>query len=178
MTSYVALLRGVNVSGKHKISMLQLRERLNKLGFSNVQTYIQSGNVVFQSTLKDKAVLRAKIEEEINSFFGFKIPVLVLSRANLKQLFNACPFEPNIKENSYFTMLFSNPEPTLVNALLKLSFPEEDLKILTNVVYVYCEKGYGSAKLNTNFLEQKLHVNATTRNYKTMLKLLSLSAEF
>lgn len=177
MTKYIALLRGINVSGQKKIPMAELREILDKIGLENVQTYIQSGNLIFNSSETDNKSMELVIHEAIKSHFGFEVPVLVLKSQELKQIFDDCPFSSEKKENSYFMMLYTSANKNLVHEISKLSYPNEEFYITDSCVYFYCSLGYGKAKMNNNFFERKLKVTATARNYKTMVKLLSLSAE-
>lgn len=177
MKTYIALLRGINVSGKNKVPMAELRALLSKLGFANVQTYIQTGNIIFQSANNNTLVLAAEIEKGIQSCFGFQVPVLVLQPSTLHTIFNKCPFPQSEKENSYFILLFAEPNNGLINDVLQINYPNETFSITNKCVYFYCKTGYGKAKCNNNFFEQKLKVTATARNYKTMLKLLSLSTQ-
>lgn len=177
MHTYIALLRGVNVSGQKKIPMAELRGILAKSGLENVQTYIQSGNVIFQSLETDTSTLELKIHNAIKSYFGFEVPVLVLTPRELKNIFHSSPFPKEKKENSYFMMLYSKADKDLVDSISELSYPNEEFKITDKAVYFYCSVGYGKAKFSNNFFERKLKVTATARNYKTMVKLLSLSAE-
>lgn len=175
MIKYVALLRGINVSGQKKIPMAELREILAKSGLDDVQTYIQSGNVIFESLETDKSTLELKIHNAIKSNFGFEVPVLVLSPQELKNILDNCPFPQEEKEKSYFMMLYSFAAKPLVDEVSKLSYPNEKFLITDNCVYFYCSVGYGKAKLGNNFFERKLKVTATARNYKTMVKLVNLS---
>ncbi len=175
MTKYIALLRGINVSGQKKIPMAELRELFTKVGLENVQTYIQSGNVIFESLEKSKAALEPILHEAIKSHFGFDVPVLVLKPEELKQIFDNSPFRQEEKEKSYFMMLYSKADEALVEELSKISYPNESFLIKDTAIYFYCSTGYGKAKCSNNFFERKLKVVATARNYRTMVKLLSLS---
>ena len=175
MKEYIALLRGINVGGHKKVPMAILRELLAKSGFHNVQTYIQSGNVVFQTVATDKKVLEEHILYEIKDNFGFEVPVLVRTRQELKFIFDNCPFSKETKVNSYFIMLSEIPNKALMNEASKKIYPDDAYVILNDCIYLFCAKGYGRAKFNLSFFEKKLKVNATARNYKTMVKLLSLS---
>lgn len=177
MYTYIALLRGINVSGQKKIPMAELRELLSKAGLENVKTYIQSGNVIFQSSEKNKKKLEIKIHNVIKSHFGFEVPILVKTPIELQQIFDGSPFPQEKKENSYFMMLYTPSDKVLVEEVSKLSYPNEAFLITDNCVYFYCSTGYGKAKFSNNFFERKLKVTATARNYKSMVKLLSLSAE-
>ena len=108
--------------------------------------------------------------------FGFEVPVLVVSPEKLQQVFDTCPFSEEKKQNSYFTLLFETQDETLVAEASQVSYPNEEFVITGDYIYFYCATGYGRAKYSNNFFERKLKVTATARNYKTMLKLLSLSA--
>ncbi|MBC3757090.1 DUF1697 domain-containing protein [Hyunsoonleella sp. SJ7] len=177
MQTYITLLRGINVSGQKKTPMAELRKLLSESGLEQVQTYIQSGNVIFQSSEIETKTLESKIHESIKSHFGFEVPVLVLKPEELQQIFDDCPFPPDKKENSYFMMLYAKADETAVEEISKLSYPNEEFLITDKAVYFYCSVGYGKAKMSNNFFERKLKVTATARNYKTMVKLLSLSTE-
>ncbi|WNH13503.1 DUF1697 domain-containing protein [Thalassobellus suaedae] len=177
MNTYIALLRGINVSGQKKVSMAELRELLSKSGLENVQTYIQSGNVIFQSSEKSIKALENNIQKSILDHFGFEVPVLVRTPKELKIIFDTCPFPETNKENSYFSILHVVPDVNLIIETQEIQYPNEEFVITDDCVYFYSPVGYGKAKCNNNFFERKLKVSVTTRNYKTMLKLLSLSTE-
>ncbi|QXP77555.1 MULTISPECIES: DUF1697 domain-containing protein [Winogradskyella] len=175
MQNYIALLRGVNVGGHRKISMQELKTLLSKSGLENVQTYIQSGNVIFKTIDEDKRVLENKIQNLILTHFGFEIPVLVLLRSELEIIFNNCPFSDAKKEHSYFVILSDISNEKLIKEASEKRYIDDDYKIMNNCIYLFCSKGYGKSKFNLSYFEKKLDVNATARNYKTMVKLLSLS---
>jgi uncharacterized protein (DUF1697 family) len=172
MNNYIALLRGINVSGQKKIPMAELRELLTKSGFSNVETYIQSGNVFFQSSESKKENLEIQIHESIKSHFGFEVPTLVLKPNELQEIFDACPFSENQKTRSYFMMLYEAADNNLVEEISKLSDANETFHITNKCIYFYSAIGYSKSKFNNNFFERKLKVTATARNYKTMVKLV------
>ena len=177
MKTYIALLRGINVSGHKKVPMAELREILSKVGFVNVQTYIQSGNVIFQSIEEDTQKLTDIIQKEIKDHFGFEVPVLIKTNDELLSIFNDCPFSEEKKESSYFTFLYWTPDKVLIEDLGELKYPNEEIIISNSCIYFYSSIGYGNTKYNNNFFERKLKVTGTARNYKTMLKLLSLSSD-
>jgi len=174
MKTYIALLRGINVSGQKKMPMAELRSLLENMGLRNIRTYIQSGNVIFQSLEEDPKLLEQHIKNAIISHFGFEVPVLVKTGNALKLILDDCPFTPMKKERSYFTLLHAVPENKTVKDLQKMHYRNEEFVISDHCVYFYSSTGYGRAKCNNNFFEHKLKVTATTRNYKTMMKLLSL----
>ncbi len=177
MNTYIALLKGINVGGHKKLPMADLRELLTKSGLEHVKTYIQSGNVVFKSSESDIQDLETKIKESILARFGFEVSVLVRTNVDLMRIFNDSPFPEEKKEKSYFTMLHTIPDPVLVKMASEKVYEDEEYYIINDCIYFYCAKGYGKAKFNMNFFERKLKTTATARNYNTMLKLLSLSAE-
>ena len=177
METYIALLRGINVSGQKKIPMAELRELLSKPGLKNVQTYIQSGNVIFQSSEENIQKLELKIHDAIKKHFGFEVPILIKTPKDLQRIFDDCPFPEDQKANSYFTMLYAIPDKILIDEASKASYPNQVFIIRNDCSYFYCSMGYGKAKYSNNFFERKLKVTATARNYKTMVKLLSLSAD-
>jgi uncharacterized protein (DUF1697 family) len=177
MKTYIALLKGINVGGHKKVPMADLRELLTKSGFENVQTYIQSGNVILQSSKSDISVIENNIQESIMDHFGFEISVLVKTRSDLKRIFTDSPFSEEKKKASYFMMLQNTPDDDLVKIASEKVYEGEEYKILKDCIYFFCEKGFGQAKFNANFFERKLKTFATARNYNTMVKLLSLSEE-
>lgn len=173
MKKYIALLRGINVGGKAKLKMADLKLLFEDLGFEAVATYIQSGNVVFAA--KNGKGLEEKISKEIKSKFGYEVPVLVKTAAEIEKIVKDCPFEKDKKEASYFVLLKKPPQKELVKAAEQLNYPDEEFVITDECVYLYCATGYGKAKLNNNLFEKKLKVSATTRNYRTLLKLVEMA---
>lgn len=177
MKTYIALLRGINVGGHKKVPMAELRELLTKSGLENIKTYIQSGNVIFQSQENDIKVLEHKIQNAILIHFGFEVSILVRTNNDIESIFNNCPFSEEKKVSSYFIILNEAPEKDLLDVISKQTTPNEEFSINKNCVYIFYALGAGKAKLGVNWFERKLKITATARNYKTMVKLLSLSIE-
>jgi len=180
MKTYIALLRGINVSGQKKIKMADLREMMVKLEFESVQTYIQSGNIVFKSEEPNRNQLEDQIKNGIAETFGFDVPILVKKRSELAQILQDSPFTKieDLETNRiYYTLLQKEPEESSLANLSPDDYPNELFHIRKNCVYLNCIKGAGKAKLNNNIIERKLGVSATTRNHRTMVKLLELSEE-
>jgi uncharacterized protein (DUF1697 family) len=176
--TFIALLRGINVGGQKKIKMAELRETLTRTGLENVQTYIQSGNVIFESSEGNLKSLENSIRETILKDFGFEVPTLVISGNDIKEILEANPFADKEEENKlYYVLLKKAPEKDLVAQFEEVDYPNEDFHITEKCVYLMCKKGYGNAKLNNNLIEQKLKVEATTRNHKTMQKLLEMTQQ-
>jgi len=177
MNKYIALLRGINVGGHKKVPMAELRELLTKYGLENVLTYIQTGNVFFQTSENIIPNIEAIIHNAIRDHFGFEVSVLVKTPQDLQRIFDTCPFSEEKKKKSYFTILHNIPTAELVEDTSKKEYEGEEYLIIKDCIYYFCEKGYGKAKFNMNLFERKLNTASTSRNYNTMVKLLSLSAE-
>ena len=177
MKTYIVLLKGINVGGHKKVPMAALRELLSKSGFESVQTYIQSGNVILKSSEKNTLKIEETIKNAILDHFGFEVSVLVMTRLDLKRIFDDCPFSEDKKKASYFLMLHDAPDEALIKVASEKIYEGEEYVIISDCIYFFCAKGYGQAKFNVNFFERKLETFATARNYNTMVKLLSLSLE-
>jgi len=177
MNTYIALLKGINVGGHKKVPMAELRELFSKSGYENVQTYIQSGNVIFQTPNTSKAKIEATIEKAIFDHFGFEVLVLVKTKDELKQIFENSPFSEDKKKASYFMMLHETPSVELVEVASQKIYESEEYMILNDCIYFFNAKGLGQSKFNVNFFERKLNTFVTARNYNTMVKLLSLCDE-
>lgn len=161
------------MGGHKKLKMAHLKSMMEDLGFKEVKTYIQSGNVVFSS---DKNTgLSEIISKEIENRFGWKVPVLVKKAADISEILNNCPFEESKKIDAYFMLLAEPPKKEFVQEANKISVPNEEFIITSHCVYIYYATGAGNAKLSNNFFEKKLKASATTRNYRTLAKLVELA---
>ncbi|CAM1344546.1 DUF1697 domain-containing protein [Tenacibaculum amylolyticum] len=173
MKTYIVLLRGINVSGKNKIPMADLRKILNDLGFQNVQTYIQSGNIILNSQ-ETKVEVCNKIHHAITSEFGFEIPVIARTPKEWEEMLENYPFTQENEKIVAFTIL----EKTTSETVMEIKGINEDqYQIHRDVVYLYCPSGFGKTKLTNAAIEKKLNTTATTRNLKTTRKLLQLAKE-
>ncbi|MFK7783014.1 DUF1697 domain-containing protein [Psychroserpens sp.] len=177
MNTFIILLRGINVGGHKKIPMAELRQLLTNSGFSNVKTYIQSGNIILQSSVLDKSKIERIIQKQISDHFGFDVPVIAKTSVELIRIFDAYPFSKVKKEQSYFVILRDIPQPELVKKASEKTFDNEEFVIIEDCLYFHSSKGYGRSKFNMNAFEKILKVKATSRNYKTMLKLIAMSSE-
>ncbi|MDO8294241.1 MAG: DUF1697 domain-containing protein [Gallionella sp.] len=175
--TYIAQLRGINVSGKNPIRMPALRDSLSRLGFQDVQTYLQSGNIVFRTDQTDVATLAAKIKARITQDTGHDIPVLVISAKDLALIANSNPLWPKSGgEETLFhcTFLFQPVSPGIFQALKLPAANGERAVLVGSAVLLHCPHGYGKTKLNNSFFERALGVPATTRNWRTVLALQAL----
>lgn len=175
MQTYIAILRGINVSGQKKIPMVELRGILTQQGLLDVQTYIQSGNIVFKAPKEAYGDLNRIIGKAIQEHFGYQVPVIVLKTNELRQAVDQNPLVDQDTSYLHITFLADEPSKELVATLPPSPNPCELYDIEGKVIYVYCPDGYGRTKLNNMFFERKLKVTATTRNWRTCMKLLQLA---
>lgn len=176
MKIFIALLRGINVSGKNIIKMDALKTMFLNLEFENVQTYIQSGNVIFSTNKNDSHLQLADfISKKIKESFELNVPVLVLEQNELKTILKQLPFTDFDEKNMYFTFLNQTSKITDYSKILEKKSATEKIQISDKVVYLDCTIGYGNTKLSNNFIEKQLNVLCTTRNLKTCKKLLELA---
>lgn len=174
MNTYIILLRGVNVSGKNKLPMKELKAVLEAAKFSKVITYIQSGNILLQSNESKDEVCKS-VHEIIQLKFGFKIPVIIRTPEEWERKIDAYPFSQENEKIVAFCFL----EHSVFDKIIDVQGIKEDqYQIENDVVYLLCPSGFGKTKLTNTTLEKKLKVNATTRNLKTTMKLLELSKEY
>ncbi len=175
MNKKIAILRGINVGGKRKILMADLKSLCEKLGLKDVKTYIQSGNIIFDSD-KESLELENELEKTIIEKYGFNVPVIVRTDKE---------FEASIKNNSFFdenidikrlhlTFLKEKPNEENIEKTKTFNYEPDKFKIYDKDIFIYCAGKYHESKLTNNFFEKKLKVGATTRNWKTVLKLLEL----
>ncbi|HBF20400.1 MAG: hypothetical protein CMI36_00615 [Owenweeksia sp.] len=181
MKTFVALLRGINVSGQKKVPMAQLRQQLQDLGLKGVQTYIQSGNIVFTHTASVEK-LTNMIHTMIKEKYGFDVPVLILTESDLRRTVENNPYLPAHEDEMQFlhvTYLEGKPEAQKVESLRNVDMDsgKDVFSFKDQFIYLYCPGGYGKTKFNNNFFESKLKVKATTRNWKTTLQLWHMIQE-
>lgn len=174
----ISILRGINVSGKNPVKMDALRRSYETLGLKNVKTYIQSGNVIFKAEVQNELELAQKIFHQIYNDFGFEVPVIAMNIERLKMVIDNNPFlNKSDKDHSFLhvTFLSSKPEPYDIKSIEEKKLGGEEIAITEHAVYLYCPNGYGKTKLNNGFLEKKLKVSATTRNWKTINELYKIA---
>lgn len=180
MVTYISLLKGINVGGKNLIKMADLRKSYENLGFQNIRTYLQSGNVLFTVKETELKELEQKISLQIKRDFGFEILVIALTPDKLTQVIHNNLFlkDPD-KEPDFFYVSFLNANPDLSEkkAIEDKIQNREEIGFTDSAIYLYCPDGYGKTKLTNSFLEKKLKVGATTRNWKTTIELLKIAQE-
>jgi uncharacterized protein (DUF1697 family) len=178
MKTFIALLRGINVSGQKKIKMAEFRIHLEEAGLTNVKTYIQSGNIVFDSAFVTEEENAQIIEQCIERVYQFKVPVVVFSNGYLT---NILKHNPYVKDDSkgpskiFFCFLYTKPSSENITKLLSYSYEGEELSLTDKMAYLYFSNGAGKAKMHNNFIENKLKVVASSRNLNTVIKLIEMS---
>jgi uncharacterized protein (DUF1697 family) len=180
MSAYVSMLRGINVGGKTQIRMDSLRGIYEESGFSKVRTYVQSGNVVFESSEQDQVGLEKRIEAHIEQTCGFSIPVFMRQAEELQEILTCNPFLNDRNEDPsklHVTFLQQTPLETAWSKLVAPSGIVDEFWRGERAVYLFCPNGYGKTKLTTLFFERKLGVSVTTRNWNTVKALYKMVME-
>lgn len=177
MSKFIALLRGINVSGQKIIEMSELKSFFEDLNFTKVQTYIQSGNVIFSAKEKSNKKVEDKITSAMKSKFGFDVRVIVVTPNEIEYVLKNNPFIKKKKEAEklYVTFLSKKPLTENMDRLNSIDYSPEEFIIDGSYIYLFVPNGYGKAKLNNNLFESRLKVFGTTRNWKTVNKLFGLS---
>jgi len=176
MNTYIALFRGVNVLGKNLLPMKELVGIFEELGFCEVRTYIQSGNVVFRSAPVRKDAAATEIGAAIGSRYGFTPRILLLEPPELRHAVHRNPFPTgNGKALHLFFLEYPAPKPDLA-ALQALRTGSEAFVLHETTFYLYTPDGFGRSKLAAK-VERCLGVPATARNWNTVRELLALAGE-
>ncbi len=180
MTTYVSMLRGINVGGRKRIRMGQLVALYESLGLTNVRTYVQSGNVVFDSEVTDGSRLIRLIEEGITKTFGFSAAVLIRTKDELARVVENNPFlkEKGIDTGKlHVTFLSDFPDGAALDQVRAVGDGSDSFAVTDREVYLHCPNGYGRTKLSNDLFEKKLKLSATTRNWRTVTALLQIAGE-
>jgi uncharacterized protein (DUF1697 family) len=177
MNIHAALLRGINVGAKHRMSMAELTHALEEAGFKNVRTYIQSGNVLFESE-GEETELRVRMEQVIEKRFGFPVPVILRTSRELQAILENCPFAAEEVqkadlasgvESLHVCMLLSAPAPEAADKLKSFPAGGDRYVIRGRDIYLLLRSGVHNSKLAAHIL--KIAASVTMRNFKTMRQL-------
>ena len=173
---YVAFLRGINVGGKNKLLMADLRQIFQEAGCDEVSSYIQSGNVLFRASPSQASDLPRAISETIATRFGYQVPVIVRELQELKRLAAANPFlregqEPNAL---HLMCLASSPRPEQIASLDHKRSAPDAFALRGNSIYLYFPNGTARSKLTTGYFDRVLSTTSTIRNWNTLNKLIEL----
>ena len=176
MNRYIALLRGINVGGNNKLPMKELVTVLEGLGLQQVKTYIQSGNVVFQSEREDKATLATEIGAAIGVSHGFTPAILLLESAELQAAMIANPFPEGEADpkSLHFFFMDAVPQELDLDGLEALRVDSERFALIDKVFYLHAPDGIGRSKLAEKF-GRGWKVNITARNWRTVCKVMEMA---
>ena len=177
MPRYVALLRSVNIGGYGRMAMQDLRETFGSLGYDDVVTYIQSGNVLFTAAPRSEDAIVEAIEHRIAHDFGDSPAVLVRTVADLRRIGSKSPFAKKQANPARHHVTFLNvaPSKATVKALQLPPSGKDELVVDGREVYVHTPDGYAGTKYTGTFIERRLGVVSTTRNWNTVTKLCELA---
>lgn len=180
MQTCIALLRGINVGGNKKIRMAELKELCEGLGLRDVQTLLQSGNVVFRSAGSSPEALATQLETAIQARFGFAVRVILRTLEQWRAIIAHHPFsETQVAEPAKILLacLSAAPSEEAWAALLAGHKGPEIVQRSGAELYIFYTEGMGGSKLDNSVLERRLRVISTGRNWNTVHKLLALAEE-
>jgi uncharacterized protein (DUF1697 family) len=180
MTTHLALLRGINVSGHNMIKMEVLKATLEAIGFKNVQTYIQSGNVFVDSEEENPAKVGFIIKQEIFKTLGLEVPVVVIGKSDLEACFSNNSFlkekEVDLKK-LYVAFVSIELKSDSINDLKMSQVKPDEAQIDANRIYIKYAVGAGKTRFDQKYIEKKLNLIATIRNWNTVTQLLKIVEE-
>ena len=178
MTTHLALLRGINVSGHKMIKMDFLKKALETIGFTNVRTYINSGNI-FVNADEDSAKVGFLIKQEIFKTFGHDVPVFMITAADLKFALNNNPFYATDEETKQLYVCFLSEKPTAncIQELKDQKFKDDVFEVKETILFLKYADSAANTKLDNKIIEKKLKVTSTTRNWNTVNKLNEMFGE-
>ena len=178
MTGYIAFLRGINVSGQKIIKMEDLKESFISFGLKNVKTFIQSGNVLFESTDADPIKLNSKIGKKLSNVLGYEVPILLRTVAEMEGLIQSDPFKglkPKESEKMYVTFMNEEPKQKHTLPLFSSKKDVEIFRMYKQDAFCISHRINGSFGFPNAFIEKELKVVATTRNWTTVNKIMALA---
>lgn len=176
MIKYIAFLRAINVGG-HTVKMDDLKKLFEKMGFENVETFIASGNVVFETKSKSMDSIKKKIETELEKSLGYSVPTLIRTTEELKTISNYKPFKEselnNPKSSLYIGFLNNVPSNENQNKVFSLQDEANEFHFNKNELYWLCRKNFSDSGITGNKLEKVLGMSTTVRNSTTIRKMAS-----
>jgi len=179
MPVYLALFRGINVSGHNMIKMEALKKLMEAEGYINVETYIQSGNVVFEHPETNRDKIAKDLEILMYKEYGHNVVIFILEEADLAKVVANNPYakrEPEGQGIKKFFVAFLSGIPTTagIDQLKKYNRGDDVFKVIDNVLYLKLATSAADSKLTNVFIENKMNIKATTRNWNTTLKMLEM----
>jgi len=177
--AYVSLLRGINVGGHKKILMADLRRTYDALGFAPVQTYIQSGNVVFRGAPGSAESVAQRIEEAIMADFGFQVRVMLRTAEELEDVVRGNPFLAEGADPSrlHVTFLAEAASAQAMDEFASFRMGPDELRLVGREAYLHCPGGMGRTKLTPTFIERSFGSPTTTRNWRTVNTVLAMARD-
>ena len=169
------------MAGHNKIQATELSALYHKMGFKDVRTYIQSGNVIF--SLDDKTDINrveSDIESAILEKFNYNIPVFIRTISEINKVISDNPFLDKMNfDPSRLAVIFLHEMPSgeQIEKVKNVDYPPDKFKIIGKEIFIYCPNGFGKTKLYTNFFEKRMKVTGTARNWKTINNLLEIALE-
>ena len=180
MTTHLALLRGINVSGHNMIKMEALKTTLEAIGFENVQTYVQSGNVFVDTNEENAAKVGFQIKQEIFKVFGHEVPIVVIGKSDLEACLKNNPFLKDATldlKKLYVAFVSMELRSDSINDLRISQFKPDEASIDASRIYIKYAVGAGKTRFDQKYIEKKLNVTATIRNWNTVTQLLKMFEE-
>ena len=175
MSTYVVLLRGVMPYGRNKVPMASLRTILSEVGLENVQTYIQTGNVIATSEL-NRAEVETLVQDAIRERIGAHISAIARTAEQFKAVFEQNPFADADNARVYFSLFDKHPGREQRNKFLLTDFSPDAVKLIDDALYTLYNTKHSDSKFTNSFFEKQLRVTSTSRNFNTMRKLVELSS--
>ena len=176
MPKYVALLRGINVGGNNMIKMEALRASIASLGFENVKSYINSGNLIFETAKTDDSELAKTIHDAIQRDFGFDISVMVRSIAEIEEIIAKNPFAGQFENHKDMHLFFLNEELTAEQEalLFKKADDNEQFAVIDRHILCLLKISILDSSVGKRFIDKKLKVATTARNWRTVVKIVEM----
>jgi len=176
MMDYILFLRAVNVAGKNKLKMQDLKLALQS-EFLDAQTYIQSGNILIPNCNLTKTQVKSIVEKIVLKNFDIDTTAIIKSSKELQDIMDTIPFQIMETKQLYFCFLetMSTKDTTTFNSVTQ--YHGDNFMIKKDMVYIQCLNGYGKTKLSNHFFEKKLETSATTGNHNTISKLIEMASK-
>lgn len=173
---YIALLRGVNVGGNTMLKMSELKAAIENAGYGNVVTYINSGNIAFDAKKASEASLVKKCEKLIETNFGKAVPVMIREQNDFKRILSGNPFNGEFESHKEMHVLFLSEEMAKdkQELLMAAATLPERFAVIGREIYCHLPMGVADSLLSKSFIEKKLKVSVTGRNWRTVEKLAEL----
>ena len=177
MAIHVALLRGINVGGARRLPMTDLAALFEKAGARAVETYIQSGNVVFEAGLRDSRRIAKEIAESLSARFGGPVPVILRTAAEIAAIVAAMPFDLSTDPPKAYHVGFldARPSAAATAALDPLRSPRDHFLLIDRELYLHSPDGVADSRLTPDYLEKTLGARCTMRNWNTVQRLQALT---